>query len=786
MTTPTSNPVPSNNPNDLLFNAEQFDVALNSTAASYTDRLGVVRRTVKGQFDAVDAELAEKLDDAQSQINVKVDEAAASAADAADSALEALGYLQTYRTTSYGALASDPATDPLGNPPTVGDEYFNTTSNLLKRFNGTTWQASDINTANLAESSGSSLVGYQPEGTGAVTTTVESKLLNFPSVWDFMSYAQRADSLLDTPLLDHASAFQKAVDDAIARGLNGIYVTFARRQRYRFGATVGIPSGDFFFAGDHKPVRGASLSEAQNKSGYIFGAAGVDALFDFGVSQNHAYVGAFVCDGMAFYGRVNVETNDYTSQRRAIKFTQTYNGPTRHVLFRNTTATHFEDAYYFDNPAAGTLAAATVTFDSCYTRGNKNSAVFANKRLLGLRYVGNLSESGGQLKGQLHGGVTITDNMLEGSVNTIDISGTGPANLVLERNYFEANSGNFVCRFKPTNIGSSLTLGDNFFGGGAGLSNYDDFVYVGGGTTLVENNTAGTVDYALCTIENAWFGSKLKGKFFMPVDSGISTTIRCSATEHAGKKPSDATLVRVIGFDEIDTPFGKTKNGLIHTGATLGGAGPSQPATYSAGDVIVAVALVKADEGSLPRMIVYDQSSVNLPADTGNMTTGGVAVPANMGGEWQLWCYAFPAARAGTGVRFRFGAGVADKSISIAAYGYQVIPAANFITTTYSAKIRAKVQLWTPYYFEPSQLDGRKTHDWPDLATGTTQSTTVTVTGAELGDFADPSMSVSLGGTRLWAEVTAADTVTVYHRNDTGANVNVASGTLRVRVTKSS
>lgn len=169
MTTPTSNPVPSNNPNDLLFNAEQFDVALNSAAASYTDRLGVVRRTVKGQFDAVDAELAEKLDDAQSQINVKVDEAAASAADAADSALEALGYLQTYRATSYGALASDPATDPLGNPPTVGDEYFNTTANLLKRFNGTTWQASDINTANLAAPSGSSLVGYDGK-------TVQSKL----------------------------------------------------------------------------------------------------------------------------------------------------------------------------------------------------------------------------------------------------------------------------------------------------------------------------------------------------------------------------------------------------------------------------------------------------------------------------------------------------------------------------------------------------------------------------------------------------------------------------------
>lgn len=32
--------------------------------------------------------------------------------------------------------------------------------------------------------------------------------------------------------------------------------------------------------------------------------------------------------------------------------------------------------------------------------------------------------------------------------------------------------------------------------------------------------------------------------------------------------------------------------------------------------------------------------------------------------------------------------------------------------------------------------------------------------------------------------IAVADTVTVYQRNDTGANVNLASGTLRVRVRK--
>ena len=190
---PTTNPVPSQDPSDLLFNAGKLDEVLNGTGNSFTDRLGVARRTVAGMNADFDAQLA----DAESDLNVY-------RADAAASAAQALGYLQTIRATSYGAYANDPATDPLGNPPTVGDEYFNTTANLLKRWNGTTWQASDINTANLAASSGSSLVGYggqtvqgvldvvtgpsgsasvgyTPGGVGAVPTTVDDALHRLPT-----------------------------------------------------------------------------------------------------------------------------------------------------------------------------------------------------------------------------------------------------------------------------------------------------------------------------------------------------------------------------------------------------------------------------------------------------------------------------------------------------------------------------------------------------------------------------------------------------------------------------
>lgn len=271
MTTPTSNPVPSNNPNDLLFNAEQFDVALNSTAASYTDRLGVARRTVKGQFDAVDAELAAKLDDAQSQINVKVDEATASAADAADSALEALGYLQVYRTTSYGPYASDPATDPLGNPPSEGDEYWNTVAKLTKRFNGTTWQASDINTANLAASSGSSLIGFD----GGTAQGVLDNAKAMQSYAALRAYTGRATGVrITTPGID--GFFQRLGTAGLADNGGTIIIDASGRawERVTEGGVLNV----LWFGADRTGIT-SSVTAVNNAISALNAAANSIRLF---------------------------------------------------------------------------------------------------------------------------------------------------------------------------------------------------------------------------------------------------------------------------------------------------------------------------------------------------------------------------------------------------------------------------------------------------------------------------------------------------------------------------
>lgn len=70
------------------------------------------------------------------------------------------------------------------------------------------------------------------------------------------------------------------------------------------------------------------------------------------------------------------------------------------------------------------------------------------------------------------------------------------------------------------------------------------------------------------------------------------------------------------------------------------------------------------------------------------------------------------------------------------------------------------------------------------IATGAATSTTVTVTGAAIGDIVVPSFSLAVpAGVILTANVTATNTATVTLANLSGSTVDLGSGTLRVRWT---
>lgn len=75
-----------------------------------------------------------------------------------------------------------------------------------------------------------------------------------------------------------------------------------------------------------------------------------------------------------------------------------------------------------------------------------------------------------------------------------------------------------------------------------------------------------------------------------------------------------------------------------------------------------------------------------------------------------------------------------------------------------------------------------KVYDPGNLADGAGETTTVTCKGAILGQFALASFSLNLQSIILTAWISAANTVSVRFQNESGGAVNLASGTLQVRV----
>tara|TARA_R110001599_G_scaffold8028_1_gene38616 strand:+ start:1646 stop:3655 length:2010 start_codon:yes stop_codon:yes gene_type:complete len=85
-----------------------------------------------------------------STASTKATEAASSATAAASSATSAAASFDAFDDIYLGAKSSDPSTDNDGDALTTGDQYFNTSSNQLKIYNGSAWQVAAISTSGLA------------------------------------------------------------------------------------------------------------------------------------------------------------------------------------------------------------------------------------------------------------------------------------------------------------------------------------------------------------------------------------------------------------------------------------------------------------------------------------------------------------------------------------------------------------------------------------------------------------------------------------------------------------
>jgi hypothetical protein len=90
--------------------------------------------------------------------------AASSATSAAASAAAAAASFDAFDDIYLGAKSSDPSVDNDGNALTVGDQYFNTTANELRVYNGSTWQAASTvgGTVTSLSVTGATTLGQNP------------------------------------------------------------------------------------------------------------------------------------------------------------------------------------------------------------------------------------------------------------------------------------------------------------------------------------------------------------------------------------------------------------------------------------------------------------------------------------------------------------------------------------------------------------------------------------------------------------------------------------------------
>lgn len=155
---------------------------------------------------------------------------------------------------------------------------------------------------------------------------------------------------------------------------------------------------------------------------------------------------------------------------------------------------------------------------------------------------------------------------------------------------------------------------------------------------------------------------------------------------------------------------------------------------------------------------------------TGNLTVNNIASRNNLDGTEITFCFTQDA----TGGRtITFGANY------LVAWTPDTAPNAKSNIT-----FKCRGGIWEQVAAAPAWLSGSATFNPASLADGAGTTTTVTVTGAALGDFAEASFSLDLQGITVTAWVSAANTVSVRFQNETGGTLDLASGTLRARVRK--
>jgi len=489
----------------------------------------------------------------------------------------------------------------------------------------------------------------------------------------------------------------------------------------------------------------------------ITGAAGLEALFIISKASPTVFGGfSFQAEGIDFDGNSRGVGSAILNKVGG--------GPARPFNIYSCNFRQFKKAVFSDISASGlTTGICQVNLEGCNFHGNQH-ALYAKGpgAIMGLRFVGNVCEmnANGGIYGEtgaISGTLCITDNLLEGQSDAINIRG-GLLTGTIARNYFEGNSG-YLMYVDATNSSSALDVGPNYMWNCSGAKVSFSGVRLNCSDIYQSNGVSFDAPASAVGSKIANTGMLVPGSWSRTYFFDLSC---CQLNANVAPGTIDSGAYVSWGSGVEDTPLGL----VSYNDGTA--EAPTTQATLASGDAIVSVCLARIVSGTPTiNLAVYNNSGTSIGTSPARLINANQVEK----GKWFVLaaCCKTTASSAGAAkVQWVISGGVMH------------------VTKTFTYKVAAPVDNSSPLYLYlpyAGLLVGSATFDPPSLADGAAASTTMTVSGAALGDYVDSvSFSQDLQGVQLTAWVSAVNTVTVRFRNESGGAIDLPSGTARVLV----
>lgn len=644
----------------------------------------------------------------------------------------------------------------------------------------------NVDMTGWVEANDASLINTQQPFTGAVSRTQAGKNAESVSVKDFGAigdgtlhtvaewipsrYASLAAVQVDYP---HVTSTSDSIDWAAAQKHIAIVESAKRSSLFIPNDSENyVLSSPLLFTEPSVRVwgnKGASYNRGGGKNGFLLVGSTASHAIDFGnqrTSGNPA--DGFSCSnvGIKQMGGVATKTKD------GIRFTSKTDGPDRGGVLRELSMTGLNRAIYIPHPGVST-AYATMIVDGCCL-SNNNYAMFAEGNVLGLRFTGNQAEQNtlGAIHGTFNGAINISDNMLEGQPNCINIVSSpvygSRSKLVVERNYFEAMSGDYVINYACSSSDSSVTVSDNYyFNKPANL----DFLRISSSNGLTINNREPyPVVFSAAPIvkpDSQILNSAVRYFSIRSFVAGVlgPTILNSNYYDLLDDSGSHTHVIFRFGTAK-ETPHGN----LV---CSTGGSWMTIPVSVDAGD-LVSINFVASIGAPYAADMIYQVFNVDYSAVVSENT---LDISQMLDGQWALCTLTFKAQTASSILRFRLYCPTIQSTRFVAGIACR----------NYGAFVgdgTAKIDVYPVRPNFDFKLSALLDYDPPSLAAGASVAFDVTCTGAAVGDYASVAWGDNLLGASVFATVNEANLVNVRLTNSSGATLNLPNTTVLVKVVR--